>query len=87
MYKSFMIIFNMFLFLKKWKRRREIKKLEKLVKEWQEIQENLINKVETIEGFANKRIKELELKLNQIETQFEIFEKIIDSLDPQKRIN
>uniref|UniRef100_A0A7C4EJR2 Uncharacterized protein n=1 Tax=Thermodesulfovibrio aggregans TaxID=86166 RepID=A0A7C4EJR2_9BACT len=77
----------MFLFLKKWKRRREIKKLEKLVKEWQEIQENLINKVETIEGFANKRIKELELKLNQIETQFEIFEKIIDSLDPQKRIN
>lgn len=87
MNKGFMIIFNMFSLLKKWKRKREVKKLDKLIKEWQQTQENLIKKAETIEEFANKRIKELELKLNQIEMQFEIFEKVIDSLDPKKRIN
>jgi len=64
-------------------KRKEKREKEKLMAELYD----LTKKAELIELFANKRIKELELKLNRIEEQFEVFEKIIDSLDPKKRVN
>lgn len=51
------------------------------------MRENLLKKAEALEEFANRRIKELELKLDNMEQQLEVFEKIIDSLDPKKRVN
>ncbi len=74
-------------FLKKWKKKRQLRKLNRLMKEFEEIRENLLKRAEAIEEFANRRIKELELKINYMEEQLAIFEKIIDSLDPKKRIN
>jgi hypothetical protein len=67
----------------KRKKKREKEKLIKLEAEFEYLKE----KAELTESFANKRIKELELKLSRIEEQFEVFEKIIDSLDPKKRFN
>jgi hypothetical protein len=67
----------------KRKKKREKEKLIKLEAEFEDLKE----KAELTELFANKRIKELELKLSRIEEQFEVFEKIIDSLDPKKRFN
>jgi len=67
----------------KRKKKREKEKLIKLEAEFEDLKE----KAELTELFANKRIKELELKLSRIEEQFEVFEKIIDSLDPKKRVN
>jgi hypothetical protein len=67
----------------KRKKKREKEKLIKLEAEFEYLKE----KAELTELFANKRIKELELKLSRIEEQFEVFEKIIDSLDPKKRFN
>jgi len=64
-----------------------LKKLNKLVNEFEELKEELLKRSDMIEQFANRRIKELELKLDSIEQQFEIFEKIIDALDPKKRVN
>ncbi len=87
MCKDFMIIFYMLSFLKKWKKKRQLRKLNRLMKEFEEIRENLLKRAEAIEEFANRRIKELELKINYMEEQLAIFEKIIDSLDPKKRIN
>lgn len=63
--------------------KREKERIIKLIAEL----DNLTKKAELIELFANKRIKGLELKLSRIEEQFEVFEKIIDSLDPKKRVN
>jgi protein subunit release factor A len=74
-------------FLKKWRSKRMLKKLNKLVNEFEELKEELLKRSDMIEQFANRRIKELELKLDNIEQQFEIFEKIIDALDPKKRVN
>jgi hypothetical protein len=74
-------------FLKKWRSKRMLKKLNKLVNEFEELKEELLKRSDMIEQFANRRIKELELKLDSIEQQFEIFEKIIDALDPKKRVN
>ncbi|MGB9821865.1 MAG: hypothetical protein C0186_06040 [Thermodesulfovibrio aggregans] len=74
-------------FFKKWKKKRELKKINKLIRDFEEMRENLLKKAEALEEFANRRIKELELKLDNMEQQLEIFEKIIDSLDPKKRVN
>ncbi|GAB5046427.1 hypothetical protein [Thermodesulfovibrio sp. TK110] len=82
-----MIVFYMLSFFKKWKNKRELKKINKLIKEFEEMRENLLKKAEALEEFANRRIKELELKLDNMEQQLEIFERIIDSLDPKKRVN
>ncbi|MGB9711474.1 MAG: hypothetical protein ACPLZA_08320 [Thermodesulfovibrio sp.] len=82
-----MIVFYMLSFFKKWKKKRELKKINKLIRDFEEMRENLLKKAEALEEFANRRIKELELKLDNMEQQLEIFEKIIDSLDPKKRVN
>ncbi|WP_353685693.1 hypothetical protein [Thermodesulfovibrio sp. 3462-1] len=82
-----MIVFYMLSFFKKWKKKRELKKINKLIRDFEEMRENLLKKAESLEEFANRRIKELELKLDNMEQQLEIFEKIIDSLDPKKRVN
>ncbi|MCS7163821.1 MAG: hypothetical protein NZ845_02340 [Thermodesulfovibrio sp.] len=74
-------------FFKRWREKRRLKKIGKLIKEFEETRENLLKKAEALEEFANKKIKELELKMKYMEEQLEIFEKIIDSLDPKKRIN
>ncbi|MEN2994097.1 MAG: hypothetical protein ABDH19_01965 [Thermodesulfovibrio sp.] len=74
-------------FFRKWREKRRLKKINKLIKEFEETRENLLKKAEALEEFANKKIKELELKMKYMEEQLEIFEKIIDSLDPKKRIN
>jgi DNA-binding transcriptional MerR regulator len=85
--RDFMIVFYMLSFFKKWKKKRELKKINKLIRDFEEMRENLLKKAEALEEFANRRIKELELKLDNMEQQLEIFEKIIDSLDPKKRVN
>lgn len=82
-----MISFYMLQFFRKWREKRRLKKINKLIKEFEETRENLLKKAEALEEFANKKIKELELKMKYMEEQLEIFEKIIDSLDPKKRIN
>lgn len=74
-------------FLRKWKKKRQLRKFNKLIKDFEEMRENLLKKAESLEEFANRRIKELELKINYMEEQLEIFEKVVDSLDPKKRIN
>ncbi|WP_353683299.1 hypothetical protein V4D30_05345 [Thermodesulfovibrio sp. 3907-1M] len=82
-----MIVFYMLSFFKKWKKKRELKKINKLIRDFEEMRENLLKKAEALEEFANRRIKELELKLDNMEQQLEIFEKIMDALDPKKRVN
>jgi DNA repair exonuclease SbcCD ATPase subunit len=77
----------MLTFFKNWKIKKELKKLYKIIKESEKLQENLLNNSDKIEQFANRRIKELELKIEQIEQQLTIFERVIDSLDPRKRLN
>lgn len=74
-------------FLRKWKKKRQLRKFNKLIKDFEEMRENLLKKAESLEEFANRRIKELELKINYMEEQLEIFEKVVNSLDPKKRIN
>lgn len=74
-------------FFKNWKIKKELKKLYKIIKKSEKLQEELLNNSEKFEQFANKRIKELELKIEQIEQQLTIFERVIDSLDPKKRLN
>ncbi|MDI6714363.1 MAG: hypothetical protein QMD43_04985 [Thermodesulfovibrio sp.] len=75
-----------FFFKKLIAKKEEKREKERIIKLIAEL-DNLTKKAELIELFANKRIKELELKLSRIEEQFEVFEKIIDSLDPKKRVN
>ncbi|MCS7215138.1 MAG: hypothetical protein NZ826_03160 [Thermodesulfovibrio sp.] len=82
-----MIIFYMLSFFKKWNEKRRLRKLKKLISDFDRMYENLLKKAEAVEEFANKRTKELELKLESMEEQIKIFEKIIDSLDPKKRVN
>jgi len=77
----------MLTFFKNWKIKKELKKLYKIIKESEKLQENLLNNSDKIEQFANRRIKELELKIEQIEQQLTIFERVIDSLNPRKRLN
>ncbi|MDW7998957.1 MAG: hypothetical protein RMI30_05850 [Thermodesulfovibrio sp.] len=79
-----MIIFYMLSFFKKWNEKRRLRKLKKLISDFDRMYENLLKKAEAVEEFANKRTKELELKLESMEEQIKIFEKIIDSLDPEK---
>lgn len=83
----FMIVFNMLSFLKRWRKKRELKKLQEAFINWKQAHEELMKKADAVEQYANTRLKELEIKLNQIEQQFELFEKIIAALDPKKRIN
>jgi len=87
MFKAFMIIFYMLSFLRKWRKKRQLKKFNKLIKDFEEMRENLLKRAEVLEEFANRRIKELELKINYMEEQLAVFEKVVDSLDPKKRIN
>jgi len=74
-------------FFRRWKKKRELKKINRLIKDVEEMRENLLRKAELLEEFANRRIKELELKLDNMEQQLAIFERVIDSLDPKKRVN
>ncbi|MDW7973563.1 MAG: hypothetical protein ABDH16_05640 [Thermodesulfovibrionaceae bacterium] len=64
-----------------------MKKLQEVLIKWRQAHEELLKKADRIEEHANTRLKELETKLTQLEQQFEIFERIIDALDPKKRVN
>ncbi|HOA83896.1 MAG TPA: hypothetical protein PKZ17_07640 [Thermodesulfovibrio thiophilus] len=74
-------------FFKRWKRNNNLKKFDKPSKDFDELCEKLLKRAEELEKFANQRIKELELKLDYTEQQLTVFEKLIDSLDPKKRVN